>query len=439
MKLSQDDLEQMLHKGMGRAILYLKGQDLTEYRDLILDNCLNDYAYEQQCEDNRAKYLYPLISQSSDAEFYRDEIVKALGEENDKYSYDQIFDLAGLFALDGDECARLAMYERFERNIASDSTGASSIVKVDRVDGLIYVLQQFDKLSDEDFDDDWSHYIWIAEDQLSVEGVSLALRKAAEQNPEIAYLLAKLEPEYSPFWSPEEIVQRREEESERYFANLETVEDMTWEEARSHKDFNEIAVRWARVAPDNELLNAAEDFLEEDDFDRIKKFLMMFWVRPFPLHPRKLIGLINSPSFQVTVRAIRSLAKVRHDDVRALFHRLYEDPEWEYCSLELLRSNYKYGDHILIERLMDKVNDENYLHSICRDVLKVYEENDVPESIGPLMKAYEKTPCSFCRNSMFELLNELHTIPDWMIEECLYDADEDTRKLARELWSEKIG
>lgn len=43
----------MLHKGMGRAILYLLDQDLSQHRDLILDCCLHYYAYDQQLEDTR--------------------------------------------------------------------------------------------------------------------------------------------------------------------------------------------------------------------------------------------------------------------------------------------------------------------------------------------------------------------------------------------------
>lgn len=431
--ISRDELEAMLHKGMGRAIIYLKDKDLTEYRDLILDNCLHNRAYDVQCEDNRAEYLYPLISQSADAKFYRDEIIKALGEENDDYSFYQIFDLARLYALDGDEFARLAMYERFERRVAEDSTGAGAIISVDGVEGLLYVIQQLDKYANDKFVEDCCYYIRNAEDQLSVAGVSQALKDAAEDNSFIADILYKLEPEYSPYWSPEEIDRRREEKRERLFADLDDVEDMDWEEVKNHKSFSRMAVRWARLAPYSEFVKAAEDFLVEDDIEQITVYLKMYQICPFPLHPQKLIDLVSSPSLKITSKALNALAIIKHDDVRSLFQQLYNDSEWAYMSAKLLRQNYMDDDYKLIDALVKRETDPDRLHRMLFDVQDVYKDNPVQEAIGSLMQAYEKNPCSFCRYFVFKSINELDAVPDWMIEECFYDVDKGTRLLAREM------
>jgi len=50
------EFQKMLHAGMGRAILFLMNQDAAQYRDVILDACLHNYAYDQQCEGSRRVY-----------------------------------------------------------------------------------------------------------------------------------------------------------------------------------------------------------------------------------------------------------------------------------------------------------------------------------------------------------------------------------------------
>jgi hypothetical protein len=48
-----------------------------------------------------------------------------------------------------------------------------------------------------------------------------------------------------------------------------------------------------------------------------------------------------------------------------------------------------------------------------------------------LLHIYENNPCTNCRTKTVEQLAAIDRLPDWMREECRYDASEDTRNLVR--------
>lgn len=171
----------------------------------------------------------------------------------------------------------------------------------------------------------------------------------------------------------------------------------------------------------------------EEDPDRIQIYLRLFGKRPFPFDPKKIIEQVNSPSLHMTYAAMNALALLKQDDVRALFERQNNNPEWAFLSVMLATHNYRDGDHYLIEQIVDQENELDQLHDLCSEITDVYKENHIPEALNPLVLAYEKNPCSYCRSHIVELLADLGLVPDWMIEECIYDADEKTRLLAMEL------
>ena len=110
-----EELNQMLHTGMGRAIMFLMNQDASQYRDVILDACLHNYAYDRQVDTTRYDYLYPLLKASRELDFYRNAILNAIPVETDSYDVGQLLDFAALFARDRNEPARTAIYNKINR------------------------------------------------------------------------------------------------------------------------------------------------------------------------------------------------------------------------------------------------------------------------------------------------------------------------------------
>jgi hypothetical protein len=70
-----------------------------------------------------------------------------------------------------------------------------------------------------------------------------------------------------------------------------------------------------------------------------------------------------------------------------------------------------------------------------RNLLNICDENEAPDLFEALKWVYENGPCSICRKSAVEHMIKLKQIEPEVIEECLFDADEDLQKVAREFKS----
>lgn len=427
------ELQKMLHAGMGRAILFLLNQDLSNYHDMILDNCIHDYAYDQQVEEPHAEYLYPLIKASGEGERYSKEILQALLETENYFDAEQLLDFAVLFTKDGNEKAREAIYEKIRLNNTSEVlTGEDQAIKLDGVKGLLFVL---DIIGRDPVLMSYRHHdliIKAAEDVSSIEELRLALKQAALENLNIAAALSNMK-NYSTDWTAEEIVQRREEKRESQINANGLSEDTTWEEVKNSPIFKKLIFRWSNLASDDEFLNAAQDLDINEKPEMLKFHLRAFWKRPFPIDPSRLISLLDHPDKMLGVAAFSALEIVQHDEVRDLFYRVREDQEWASRAIGLLRSNYQSGNYRIILDLLQKETNPDNLHAMCSDTMDVYRDNPMQEGLQPLLFAYEKTPCTNCRNTCIETILEISELPEWMIEECLYDAYSETRELAAKL------
>jgi len=430
-----DELRKMLQRGMGRAILFLMEQDLACYRDLILDNCLHNYAYDGSIEDPRAQYLYPLIKATGELDSYRSRILGALFDEKDSWDADHLCDFAILFARDGSHEAREALYEKVRRNDTDHAlTGSEQLIQLEGTSGLLLVL---DIIGKDPGLSSWrdGFYIRDTEETSSVEEVRMALQQAASSNPNIAAALSRIE-DYSTDWTAEEIARRREERRERLSRSPVAIgETTTWEEVKASPHFGSITRRWANVASQEELEKAARDLDPQDEPERLCSHISMFDRYPFPLDPDPLIRLVDHPDDKVAISALSALELVEHPVVRELFQQISTGHRWSDRAIGLLRSNYKDGDHEVICQLLERAGDEDALHLMAIHVREVYRDNPVPEGLQPLVLAYEKTPCSACRYWCVTGIRDIGSVPDWMIRECLHDAYGDTRELVASLAS----
>jgi hypothetical protein len=143
------EFERLLHIGLGRAILFLQKNDATPYREAILHACLHKVALDKQCEPSRATFMFDIIHLTDEVPFYREQIFAALPNTTDMFDAEQLFNLSRLFAEQGDEDARQLMYDQLATNVAEsgDDAGAYAIVKMDGLDGFLFVAEQLAKRS----------------------------------------------------------------------------------------------------------------------------------------------------------------------------------------------------------------------------------------------------------------------------------------------------
>ena len=89
----------------------------------------------------------------------KDKIRKAIlngiaTEQEDTWSLTHLFDIAKLFAQQGDQEMRQAIYDRFCKNPieGSDWVGYSEILELDGLQGLIFIAEKFGKFIEQNPD-----------------------------------------------------------------------------------------------------------------------------------------------------------------------------------------------------------------------------------------------------------------------------------------------
>lgn len=185
--------------------------------------------------------------------------------------------------------------------------------------------------------------------------------------------------------------------------------------------------RWGRVAHETDLERIAGMLDQATNAIQIQLYLGVFAFRPWPGIIPRLLHLASSVNQDVRRRAYQVMSKIADPRIRAFaVSHLKESRDTK--AIALLEQNYEQGDHMTIEQILEPPGDAGELHSLCMDVLKVFETNPCVEALNGLLFVYEYTPCSNCRNGAVRCMSRLKTAPDWLIEECRYDSDEETRK-----------
>jgi hypothetical protein len=189
---------------------------------------------------------------------------------------------------------------------------------------------------------------------------------------------------------------------------------------------------WIKAATADELAQAADDLLAERDEKRIFRYLRVFWLREFPRPPGTIFHLVKSLSGRIAVAATRVLKRIQDAEIRGLALELLAEGILVDLAVGLLQSNFQSGDFKLVEDVLEKQTpDEDTWHGLGIAVIDVLENNDVrpEESRRLLLRLYEEGPCSMCRKDIVAKLLVAGDVPDWMAEECLFDANVDTAAL----------
>jgi len=157
--------------------------------------------------------------------------------------------------------------------------------------------------------------------------------------------------------------------------------------------------------------------------------LGVFALRQFPAPIDRLFELARSLNPRIARPAVGILAQFNNSAVRALAMDFMNEPARWGDAAELLASNYEPRDFQMIEDLLQQPVKSADLHHFGIGVRHLLKAHCPAESAGSLLLLYEKGPCSLCRRSFVERLIELRQLPDWMADECRFDASEQTRKI----------
>ena len=283
-----------------------------------------------------------------------------------------------------------------------EASGESDWYKNKIIEALYNISDDFDISQIYDF-------LWLfAEEDLGINDV---IKDAKSKNKYFAEYLKDIEP------TPKnDVIDVRRKRKELY----ESVEGLSWEEMKAFKSGFIYYDYWARQTSEDEFIKASNDVILETDRKELFKMLSIFKTRLFPFDLKILINLFNVFD-DASYRILYILGNIESNEVRNLFYKLIKDSNWIYHSLILLKSNYKIEDNTVINSILMKAEDNDDIHRVCQSSLDIFECNLSPDAIEILIMMYDKSPCSLCRERSAELLKKLGPLPQFIIDELVYD------------------
>ncbi len=408
-----------LKRGTGEAYLLAKENPTIDFSTYIIKGALRNFAYDGQSESSRAQYIFDLISLSDNKKKIRKAILKGLTtEQADTLSLTHLFDLAKLYAQQGDIQARQAIYDRFLNNPieGSDWVGYSEIIELDQLDGLIFIAEKFGKYIDKN-PDDWQDDFIISYFQDENPNIK-ALQELEELSKKDKFIKLYLD-----------CIKRTEENRKNYVQETQTFTNII-DEVINSKPF--LSFRRRNGLKATELNKIAKKLLTEKNKSTIEKLLDVFTYHKFPFDSEFVLKLAKQKTTsknRINEYAIDSLKFLKSDIIRQF--AIYNIPKAKRpeAFINILISNYKNGDNQLLSNVAQKFKSEHIIESLAFSYVAIYQANKTKECKEPLEILYNKMNCGIHRNEIVKVLIDNNVLSEKLKKEIKYDSYLETRKL----------
>jgi hypothetical protein len=417
--LIKQKFQSAIRRGTGETHLLIPNYPKIDFSGEVIKACVKDFAYDGQCEGSRGAYLFEIIELAGKKDKIRKAVLKALLKpQKDTWTQAQLFDLAKMFAQQGDAAARQAIYQAFVHNAirGSDWAGTSEIMELDGIEGLKFIAEEFGKRHEAD-PDDWQDDGVIYKFQKDNPGDDAwtELDTAAEQNRFIKIYVAEVR----------NTMTRRNERGklpEPVYKNI--VEEVLLRQGRF----------WFlnRKLKRTELELIAQQLLVERNKSNREKLLQIFTRHKFPLDQKVLFELASKDpvkNIRIVTHAIRALSLFKDKNIRQFALEQIAISKQPEFFVEILRENYKKGDYKLLTPLITNSNKDTKLEDLILDIAKIYWINNTAECREPLEALYNKHTCGICRKNVVEILKENNVLSEQIKNEIRFDCNEETRKL----------
>ena len=418
--MDRDGFSRALHQGLGRAVLYARNHDVSDFRDVILDGCLHCHVFDPQSEGIRAAYMLDLLEGLADKQFCCEEVLKSLPACGDDWDAVHRFYFAACLAREGFAGAKRAMYESYRPGPTHGESIAIDFVEMDGLEGMLFAVEKLRALAMAEGSDLDLSYLLSQSIELCGEQETLdALRAAGQQNPQVeAFRLAA--------GAEQERRATRDDERDRINA-------LSYEQLKRELPAMKLYQLWAwgERASDEDIERAAQGLNAARDPGDQLAHLRIFTRRRFPIDHSVLLRLAASDETRIACAAAKALAHIAHPSVRELALRLFRNRlPGRRDAIELLGLNFEPGDHDMVLGWFEAEDDPEVVHSMGMDLKDFWDLHPGDGTAVRMLRAlYEKGPCSFCRDGAVRRLIERGALSDEMRQECVWDGNEDIRKL----------
>ncbi|WP_425216219.1 hypothetical protein [Tumidithrix helvetica] len=417
---TKNQVKESLRKGTGRALLLVRENQDIDFSDLIFDACINCQAYDPQCQENRAKYLYRIIASTKQSQILENKLVgELLNESIEDWDLCQLFSLCKIFALKGNVDARQNLYRRFDPTNCSREIHATDLIDLDGLEALAFIAEARGKCLQSDssaWEDD--HLITYTNESLSgTQALSFLQEKAINNNFIQAYLVAVN--------ANQERLKERKSKDWSYDAFNQEIQ-------AGH--LSRFSAWHARLKQDD-ILKIAEDFLNEKDENIQQRYLKLFAGTKFPFEFDKLTKFVESNDESIRAHALKSLSFFKDGRIRQIALNNIESRVCLRESFEILSNNFEESDLDLIEKILLGINDDDEFHYLEFGTYKILEDDrnieicKTDKLINLFKLIYSKEQCSFCREGTVELMIKYQLLPKEIAEEAIFDSNSDIGEL----------
>ena len=410
-----------LKRGTGEAYLIVKDNPKINFSNEIIRGALNLYAYDGQCEGNRAHYIFDIISISNHKEKIRKAILQGLAREQENtWNLTHMFALTKLFAQQNDMEAKKAIYDRFLNPLieGSDWVGYLEILELDGLDGLFYIAEKFGKYLEKN-PDDWQDDSIIREFQLKNKHLKAKeqLQQKAQTNSFIRMYLDAIEQ-----------TKKGQEKNRRQPKKYKDVIDEVLNTQST------LAFKRKRNLTDIEVHQIARELMKATDTLKIEKLLDIFDAYKFPYDSQIILDFATQKRTgknKIVENAIDALKHLKSEDIRNFAIDKMQNPKKMIAYLEILVSNYKSGDFRLLSEIAEKTKSKDKIEQLTKTYINIYQANPTQECKQPLEILYAKTNCAICRNTIVKILIKNKVLSDTIKNEIQFDCNLQTRKLIK--------
>lgn len=416
----KQQFKEAIQCGTGAAYFIMKNHPDVDFSDIIIDAALINYAYDAQSEGSRSEYIFELLSLSNRQEKIRNAILHglAVADEQETWALLQLFQLAKIFAEQGDEYARDVIYTRFLENKCdkSDWLGAYEIIDLDGMDGFIAIAttigQRLQRHPEDWEDDDLISYF-----QLRYPAINAweQLAKLAKTDISIKLYLDKVNESRTSL--PDNNTQETPPETS-FIQEIIDGKPLT-------------ALRCQQLS-DSEVEAIAHTFLNEKKPLCKELLLPVFSFRKFPLAYECILELAKkkaSGNSRLVEFAIDALQHISAPDIRAFAIEKIKTSNTPYKYVNILSSNYKAGDSVLLTQIINQFKNRDIIEQLAHSLIAIYTTNKTRECAEPLTALYGKMTCGLCRKKVVGILHDNNVLPDTIKAELRYDSYIDIRNL----------
>ena len=425
--MTKKEFKEAMLRGLGRCVIAVR-KEPEKYREFVLWACKRNFGYDAQSEGTRSWYTYTMANVYPDKESFISAAAEALKKYRPNGSWDllHLSEVLIFFAMDGYEHAQKAVEEKYQEILAgmfarkrrpnrvfhelSDLEQLGLVLAVDSR-SFLRIAGDFGRLYREKKYMCDGDFAWFS----SSKGGQYrrTMEAAAQRDENIACFMRR---EQADIDAQEEHWKQRQLLLPETYAGVR----LSW---------------WLAQKADKETVEQyAIAYREQMHLELRAKALEAFSWCPYPDDPQLIIEDTKSECEELQNTAWRALENIRHPAVRAFAINNAKSGIRTPENFALLVTNYAPEDADLLEEFLWELiaaKDWDDVHAAGLDIYRAfYKDSGIPHPKHLLPLLYEYNPCSYCRESALVYMSKHRMLTKELLEECLYDSNDDIRRMA---------